>query len=107
MSNLLKVAMIDLILSLRRRNWSQRRIAQELGINRETVARYLRQAEAAPKPASAPSFILQPPPHVLQDSGRIWYKSGVVEFRVFAQPCAWNRRRYALGVIPSVLVAFA
>jgi transposase len=54
MSNLLNVAMIDTILSLHRRNWSQRRIAHELGINRETVARYLRQAEAAPKPASAP-----------------------------------------------------
>ena len=55
MSNLLEVAMIDIILSLHRRNWSQRRIARELGINRETVARYLKQAEAAPKPADAPS----------------------------------------------------
>jgi transposase len=54
MSNLLEVAMIDVILSLHRRNWSQRRIAKELGINRETVARYLKQAEAAPKPANAP-----------------------------------------------------
>jgi transposase len=54
MSNLLEVAMIDAILSLHRRNWSQRRIASELGINRETVARYLKQAEAAPKPANAP-----------------------------------------------------
>ena len=31
MSNLIKVAMIDAILSLHRRNWSQRRIARELG----------------------------------------------------------------------------
>ena len=54
MSNLLKVAMIDVILSLHRRNWSQRRITRELGINRETVARYLKQAEAAPRPANAP-----------------------------------------------------
>ena len=44
MSNLLKVAMIDLILSLHRQGLSQRRIASELGINRETVARYLSQA---------------------------------------------------------------
>ena len=43
MSNLLKVAMIDIILSLYRKGWSQRQIATELGINRETVARY-RQA---------------------------------------------------------------
>jgi len=54
MSNLLKVAMIDTILSLHRRGWSQRRIASELDINRETVARYLKQARAAPKPANAP-----------------------------------------------------
>ena len=49
MSNLLKVAMIDIILSLHRQGLSQRRIASELGINRETVARYLRQAEARAK----------------------------------------------------------
>ena len=55
MSNRLKVAMIDVILSLHRKGWSQRRIATELEINRETVARYLKQARAAPKPANAPS----------------------------------------------------
>jgi transposase len=55
MSNHLKVAMIDLILSLHRKGWSQRRIAIELEINRETVARYLKLAGAAPKPAIAPS----------------------------------------------------
>jgi len=54
MSNLLKVAMIDTILSLHRRGWSQRRIAQELEINRETVARHLRRASVAAKPANAP-----------------------------------------------------
>src|SRR5277367_217308 len=54
MSNRLKVAMIDVILSLHRKGWSQRRIANELEINRETVARYLKQARAAPKPAIAP-----------------------------------------------------
>ncbi len=55
MSNLLKVAMIDLILSLHRQGLSQRRIASELGINRETVARYLSQPRDAAKPAIAPS----------------------------------------------------
>jgi transposase len=55
MSNLLKVAMIDLISSLHRQGLSQRRIAIELGINRETVARYLSQARDAAKPANAPS----------------------------------------------------
>jgi transposase len=55
MSNLLKVAMIDIILSLHRKGWSQRQIARELGINRETVARYLTRVSAAPKPANAPT----------------------------------------------------
>lgn len=54
MSNLLPVAMIETILSLRQRGWSQRRIARELGIARETVARYLRQAPTPPNPAVAP-----------------------------------------------------
>jgi transposase len=54
MSNLLKVAMIDTILSLRQRGWSQRRIARELGIDRETVARYLHQHATQAKPAIAP-----------------------------------------------------
>ena len=54
MSNLLKVAMIDLVLSLHRQGWSQRRIASELGINRETVARYLSHPRDAAKPANAP-----------------------------------------------------
>jgi transposase len=55
MSNLLKVAMIDLIRSLHRQGLSQRQIASKLGVNRETVARYLRQPGQAPKPAIAPS----------------------------------------------------
>jgi transposase len=54
MCNLLKVAMIDTILSLRQRGWSQRRIARELGIDRETVARYLHQQADLSKPANAP-----------------------------------------------------
>jgi transposase len=55
MSYLLKVATIDIILSLHRRGWSQRRIARELDTNRETVGRYIKQTRAAPKPANAPS----------------------------------------------------
>jgi transposase len=55
MANLLKMAMIETIRTLHRRGWSQRRIAAELGINRETVARYLRQAVSESKPATAPT----------------------------------------------------
>jgi hypothetical protein len=52
MSNLLKGAMIDLIRSLHRQGISQRQIASELAINRETVARYLTQAREGSKPAT-------------------------------------------------------
>lgn len=40
MSNVLKVSEQEAIKSLKERGWSQRRIAQELGLNRRTVARY-------------------------------------------------------------------
>ena len=52
MSNQLKMATIQAILSLRAQRWSFRRIARELGVHRDTVARYVQQAEA--KPAKAP-----------------------------------------------------
>jgi transposase len=42
--------MIQALLALKARGWSQRRIARELGIDRETVARYVQLAERA-KPA--------------------------------------------------------
>lgn len=54
MANQLNMAVIDSILALRARGWSLRRIAVSLEINRETVARYLRQAGQQPKPAIAP-----------------------------------------------------
>jgi transposase len=54
MANVLKMALIEAILSLQRRGWSQRRIARELGIDRETVARHLRKASDSSKPANAP-----------------------------------------------------
>jgi transposase len=52
MSNQLKMATIQAILSLRAQRWSFRRIARELGVHRDTVARYVRQDEV--KPAKAP-----------------------------------------------------
>ena len=54
MANLLKMAVSETIRTLHRRGWSQRRIADELGINRETVARHLRRADPPSKPANAP-----------------------------------------------------
>jgi transposase len=47
MSNSLKVSLQTTIYSLDDRGWSRRRIARELGINRETVGRYLRSAKPA------------------------------------------------------------
>ncbi len=55
MANLLKMAISETIRTLHRRGWSQRRIADELGVNRETVARHLRVPEPGPKPANAPA----------------------------------------------------
>jgi transposase len=54
MANLLRMALIETIFSLHQRGWSQRRIARELGIHRETVARHLLAPPPA-KPAIAPS----------------------------------------------------
>ena len=47
MSNVLKVSLQTTIYSLHDRGWSQRRIARELGINRETMGRYLRLAKSS------------------------------------------------------------
>jgi transposase len=51
MANLLKVGQREAITALLRNGWSQRRIARELGINRETVAKYVCLAGAGPNPA--------------------------------------------------------
>ena len=47
MSNLLTMAMVQSILLLHAQGWSQRRIAKQLGIDRGTVAKYLRQWRVA------------------------------------------------------------
>ena len=52
MANQLKMAMVNAILTLKQRGWSQRRIARELGIDRETVARYINLPGSGPKPAT-------------------------------------------------------
>lgn len=40
MANQLKMAMVSTIMTLKQRGWSMRRIARELGVDRETVKRY-------------------------------------------------------------------
>jgi transposase len=57
MSNVLKVSLQTTICSLNDRGWSQRRIARELGIDRETVGRYLRlRAKPAISTAGSPDM---------------------------------------------------
>jgi len=55
MANELKMATVQSILSLHEKRWSYRRIARELGIDRGTVARYVRLAResAQAEPSSA------------------------------------------------------
>src|SRR6266571_5378625 len=55
------MALIDTIQRLRQQHWSQRRIAEELQIDRGTVARYLALQEA-PKPATAEGALSESKP---------------------------------------------
>jgi transcriptional regulator with XRE-family HTH domain len=65
MANRLKMARVQSILSLHAQGWSGRRIARELGVDRETVSRYVQleqqsavrcelEAGGVSKPANAP-----------------------------------------------------
>ena len=51
MANQLKMAIVQAILQLHALGWSQRRVATELQIDRETVARYLKLYQNGAKPA--------------------------------------------------------
>ena len=55
MANRLKVVIVETILRLHASGWSQRRIARELAIDRETVRRYVRCGGTAAKPAISPA----------------------------------------------------
>jgi len=52
MANRLKMATVQSILTLHERGWSQRRIAVELDVDRETVSRYVELARQAREPAT-------------------------------------------------------
>ena len=54
MANQLTMADIQAILTLHQRGWRNRRIARELNVDRETVAKYIRASTCVPKPAKAP-----------------------------------------------------
>ncbi len=56
MANRIKMALAEAILRLLGLGWTQRRVARELDVNRETVARYVRlAADTAGKPAKVPA----------------------------------------------------
>src|SRR5277367_5484719 len=57
MANQLKMAEVQAILALARSGWSNRNIARQLGVHRETVGRHIRLSgttESDSKPASVP-----------------------------------------------------
>src|SRR5579885_1315425 len=49
------MAMLETIVRPGRQDWSNRRLARELGIDRNAVSRHIRQARENPKPARAPT----------------------------------------------------
>ncbi len=55
MANKLKMAKVEAILALWRRGWKNRRIARELGVDRGTVAKYIREAKVGSKSANLPT----------------------------------------------------
>lgn len=55
MANMLTMAIVETIPQLHAANWSQRRIARELGIDRGTVARHLQSLQADPNAAISPA----------------------------------------------------
>jgi len=59
MAHQLKMAVVNAILILTQLGWSQRRIAQVLGIDRETVARYVHAPPAAVEPPPGPRCSLR------------------------------------------------
>jgi transposase len=65
MANLLNVAIVDSIQSLHALGWSRRRIARELGVDRETVGKYVSQRSCGAKPANLPTGSVDSKPAIL------------------------------------------
>ena len=62
MANQLKMAIVQAVLQLHALGWSQRRVASELQIDRQTVARYLKLYQNGANPATAPPGSPDPNP---------------------------------------------
>ena len=115
MVNQLKMAQVHAIQALRNRDWSQRRIARELGIHRETVARYLRLARAGPPKAllspglEAPGHgggrpagihLVNPPvvPHVLAQIPRVKGRLGLVALELSRSGIGVRAEVHVVGI---------
>jgi transposase len=85
-ANRLKMATIEAIRGLLKQGWSQRRVARELGVDRETVARYARAGEPqAPKPAiSTAGRPSQCDPYRLVVEGKL--EAGLSAQRIWQDP---------------------
>jgi transposase len=55
MANVLNVALVESIRSLFAQGWSRRRIARELGVDRETVGKYVSQQSGSQNPPNLPT----------------------------------------------------
>jgi len=62
MANSLNVALVESIRSLFAQGWSRRRIARELGVDRETVGKYVLGQSGGSKPANLPTGSEAPKP---------------------------------------------
>jgi transposase len=62
MANSLNVALVESIRSLFAQGWSRRRIARELGVDRETVGKYVSEQLCGAKPANLPTGSEAPKP---------------------------------------------
>lgn len=65
MANVLNVALVESIRSLFAQGWSRRRIARELGVDRETVGKYVSQQSCGQNPPNLPTGSKHPKPATL------------------------------------------
>jgi IS30 family transposase len=86
--NQLNVSLQHSIVTLSAQGWSARKVARELGLNRETVGRYLRLAANAAKPAISPpgsEATVDPKPAILPIGSKPGRTSQCVPLREIIQ----------------------
>ena len=98
MSNRLKMANIHAIIGLLEQKWSYRRIARELGVDRDTVARYDRLRRNGSKAAIvAPgSEISEGSKPAIPTAGSGSILEGLVFIEASGRPQAWRNHPAAL-----------